>query len=329
MSDESQSPSLQEALPEAVESAEQGVEATSEDASVQAAAQDAQATLKDPKASKTEKKIAQKMLKTLTLKLDGEEFEEQLPFEIPDDPKAIEYMKRELQMGKMGQKRAQEKAVIEKEVLRFIQDLQAGGARAKKALSDPAIGLDLKQLAAQIIEEEIENSKKSPDQLEREKLQAELQALKEERENEKQTSNQKEFERIKEQEYERYDVLISQALEKSDLPKSPAVVKKIADYMLIALESGKDVSPEDVLPLVREEIINDYKELLNSLPDEEIEKFIGKERINNIRKKNIAKAKQGASNPAVKAATKAPSTGKTGEAKTEAKKQTLKDFFKF
>jgi hypothetical protein len=324
MSDESNVPSLQEALPEAIEAAQGSSESSEGDSSVQAVAEDAKATLNDPKATKTEKTIAKKMLRKLTLKLDGQEFEENLPFEIPDDPKAIEYMKRELQLGKMGQKRAQEKAVIEKEVMRFIEDLRKD---PRKALSDPAIGLDLKKLATQIIEEEIENSKKSPEQLAREQLEAELRSMKEERDNERKSASEKEFERIREQEYERYDVLMSQALEKSDLPKSPAVVKKMADYMLIGLESGKDVTPEDILPLVREEIIADYKALLNSLPDEELEKFIGKDRLNGIRKKNIAKAKQGANNPALKAPNKTASTGKTGEAKAAEPKVDFKKFF--
>jgi len=286
-----------------------------------------EALAKDPKASKAEKKAAKNLLKKLTLKVDGEEFEEELPFEIPNDPKAIEYMKRELQLAKMGQKRAQTAANLEREVLQFVEDLRKN---PRKALSDPAIGLDLKKLAAQIIEEEIENSKKSPEQLKAEQLEAELKAMKEDREREKQTREQQEFERLKEQEYERIDMLMSQALEKSDLPKTPAVVRKMAEYMSIGLQAGKDVSPADVLPIVREEIINDYQQLLNSLPDEEVEKFIGKDRINSIRKKSIAKAKQAAANPALKAPSKATDTGKvTKEQKEAEKKQSFKDYFKF
>ena len=47
-------------------------------------------------------------LNALRLKVDGQELEEELPFEIPDDPEAVEYMTRQLQMAKMGSKRAQE-----------------------------------------------------------------------------------------------------------------------------------------------------------------------------------------------------------------------------
>jgi len=63
-----------------------------------------------------------KRLNALRLKIDGHELEEELPFEIPDDPKAVEYMTRQLQMAKMGSKRAQEYAQLEKEIRNLIQE---------------------------------------------------------------------------------------------------------------------------------------------------------------------------------------------------------------
>lgn len=283
------------------------------------AAEQLKETITDPNVSKQEKKEAVKQLKKLKLKIDGQEIEEE--FDLNDD----EYLKKQLQLAKVAHKRMNEKSAIEKEVMRFVEDLRKN---PRKALSDPAIGLDLKKLAAEIIEEEIENSKKSPQQLEKEKLESELKTLKEEREKEKEEGRKKEFERLKEQEYERYDMLMSKALEKTDLPKSPYVVKKMADYMLLGLQEGKDVSPEDVIPLVREEITEDLKQMFAIMPEDVVEALIGKDVINRIRKKNIAKAKQ--QNPALAAPTKVADTGKVANAeKDNEPKQTFKQFFKF
>lgn len=313
-------PSVQESIAAPSEAAEQAVETTSQDSADQQQASTAQATLTDPNASKAVKKAAEKTLKKLKLKVDGQE--EELEFDPNDDT----YLTEQLQLAKVARKRMQEKSIIEKEVIQFINDLRKN---PKKALSDPAIGVDIKELARQIIEEEIENSRKSPEQLEKEKLESELKAIKEEREKEKEEQRQREFERIKEQEYERYDILMSQALEKTDLPKTPYIVKKMADYMLMGLESGKDVSPEDVIPLVREEMQQDLKEMFAVMPDEVIESLIGKDKLNSIRKKNIAKAKQSATNPALKASTKAADTGKSSEKEDKDKpKISYKDFFK-
>lgn len=258
-------------------------------------------------------------LRSLRLKVDGQEFDEELPFEIPDDPEAVEYMKRQLQMARMGSKRAQEYAQLEKEIRQLITE---GTKNPRKLLKE--LSIDEKELARQIIEQEIENAQKSPEQLEKERIEEELKMLKEEREKEKQEFERKEFERLQEQAYEKYDAQMTSALESSDLPKEPYVVKKIADYMLVALQQGYDVSAEDVIPLVREEIKNDLQSLIRVMPDEAIEQFLGKEVFGRFRKKNLAKAKEVA---AVSSAKAVRDTGGKAPTKEPEKKLTFKDFF--
>lgn len=258
-----------------------------------------------------------KALKTLKLKVDGKE--QSVEFDPNDD----EFMTRELQKSRAFEKRAQDFSQLEKEVKTFIEELRKN---PKKVLSDPNIGLDMKKLAAEVIEEEIANSQKSPEQLEREKLQNELKELKEQREKEKEADQKKEFDRIQEREFERYDTLMTQSLEKSDLPKSPYVVKKMADLLIMGLQAGVDVTPDDVLPLVREEIQNDLKQMFAVMPDEVIEKIVGKDIFTRIRKKNIAKTKAAPAslNSSIK------DTGMVGKPadKSSGKKMTFKEFFK-
>lgn len=283
------------------------------------------ADLKDQAINGTpaEKVEAKKMLRSLKIKFNGREYEEKLPFEIPDDEASREYMSKQLQMSRLAQSKSQEYSTLEKEVTEFVEQLRKN---PKKALSDPSIGLDMKKLAAEIIEEEIANSEKSPEQLKAEKLEAELKAIKEEREQEKDRFKKEEFERLQAQEFERYEGLMVQALETSKLPKSPYVVKKMADYMLLGLQSGYDVTPQDVLPLVEAEMQSDLKEMFAVMPDEVIEAMVGKDVITRIRKKNIAKAKAGNQPPVpVKAAIK--DVGTKSEPKA-GEKQSFKQFFK-
>jgi hypothetical protein len=258
-------------------------------------------------------------LRSLRLKVDGREIEEDLPFEIPDDPEAVEYMKRQLQMARMGTKRAQEYAQLEKEIRDLILE---GTKNPRKLLQE--LNIDERELARQIIEQEIENAQKSPEQLEKERIEAELKALKEEREREKQEFEQKEFERLQEQAYERYDQQMTDALERSNLPKEPYVVKKIADYMLVALQEGYDVSADDVIPLVKQELEKDIQTLINAMPDEALEQFLGKQRLANFRKKNLAKAKEAV---AVSSAKAVKDTGGKTAVKEPEKKMSFKDFF--
>ena len=311
----SSSPNAAPAAPEASQQAQST-------APVQGQAADAAAVIADPNASQAQKVQAAKKLKSLKIKVDGQEFEERLPFEIDDTKEAREYMAKQLQMSKVAQKRMGEKAQLEGEVRQFLDLLKKD---PKKLLSDPTYGVDLKKLAAQMIEEEIANAAKSPEQLEKERYQKELAELKEQRAKEKEEYEKREFERVQQLEYERYDSLMTQALEKSDLPKSPYVVKKMADYMLMGLQEGMDISPEDVLPLVRDEILEDIRQMAQSMPLETIEKLFGGDVLSKIRKKNVAKAK--ASPQTAKG--KLPDVGATPaeKKKDEPKKMTIKQLF--
>ncbi len=264
-----------------------------------------------------------KRLKSLKIKVDGKEFDEELPFEFDDNPETVEYLRKNLQLSKVSQKRMSEKATLENEVKRFVEQLRKD---PESVLSDPALGLDLKKLAAKIIEKEIEDSKKSPEQLEKEKLQTRLKQLEDEREKEKEEYKTREIARLQEQEYERYDMLMTKALEKTDLPKSPYIVKKIADYMLMGLKDGIDITPEDVLPLVRDEMQNDLKEMFAVMPDEVVESIVGKDVFNRIRKKNLAKAKNQPTTSLKGAIKDIGVTKQSAEVPAGAKK-TFKDYF--
>lgn len=319
---EPNTPNSTESAPvsEGIDSVQESQE--NQDLAAEEVAEEAKEESKDSKSasSKEVKKEEQKKAnkKKFKLKVDGKESEEEVDL---DDE---EYLTRQLQLAKAAQKRIKEHSDLQKEVAMFIDQLKKD---PRKVLSDPNIGIDIKQLAAQIIEEDIANSQKSPEQLEKEKLEARLRELEDERKREKEEYERKEIERLQQQEYERYDLLITQALEKSDLPKSPYVVKKIADYMLLGLQNNLDVTPEDILPMVREEMVSDLKEMFAVMPDEVVEAIVGKDVINRIRKKSVAKAKEKGI-PPTPVSKAIPDTGaKKNESKESGKKMTLKEFF--
>lgn len=259
-----------------------------------------------------------KKIKKLKLKFNGKEIEEELPFEIEEAH--AEWLAKQRQKAMLADHKANEYSQLEREVGAFIQELRKN---PKKALSNPAIGLDIKQFAAEILQEEIEQAQKSPEQLKEEALQRELEELKAERAREKEEMNARELERLTEREYERYDNLMSSAIEASDLPKSPYVVKKMTEYLMMGIENGIDVEPKDVIPLIREEIQNDIQEMFQVMPAEVIEQILGKSNMEKLRKKRVASAK--APVP-VKASVKDIGAQKKEEKKEE-KKQTLKEFF--
>jgi hypothetical protein len=299
------------------ESTEAPVEATAAPAEQAAVEKKIEALENKPKLTKVEAKT----LKQLRLKVDGQEFLEDLPFEIPNTKEAIEYTTRQLQLARASQARMGETAQIKKEVQRFIEDFRKN---PRKVMEDPSFGIDVKKFAAQILEEEINNSKKSPEQLEKEKLQSKIKELEEERKKEKEELQKREFEMLQTQAYEEYDRDITAAISESTLPKSSYTVKKVADYMLLGLQQGIDVKAKDVIPLVEEEIRKDLKEMFSVLPQDVVEALIGKETLGKFRKKNVAQAKQVAANPS-----KGIDVGKKTEvAPKPVKKMTIRDYLK-
>ncbi len=260
-----------------------------------------------------------KRIKQIKGKFNGKEFVEDLPFEV--DEEHAQWLVNQRQKAMLADHKAREYAQLENEVGAFIQELRKN---PKKALQNPAIGLDIKELAASILQEEIERSQKSPEQLRAEEAEAKLQELMAEREREKQESEARELERLTEREYERYDNLMSSALESSDLPKSPYVVKKMTEYMIMAVENNIDVDPRDVIPLIRDEIHSDIQQMFGSMPAELIEQVIGKDTLGKLKSHRRAAANKPP--VPVKAAVKDVAS-KTEEKKEPKKQQTMRDFF--
>lgn len=227
-----------------------------------------------------------KRLNKLKLKVHGEEIEEELPFEIEEDPEVVEYLTKNLQLGKAAQRAMQEKASYEQQVKQFFQGMKSN---TREYLMQ--MGIDPKEFAAAVIEEEIKKAQLTPEQLKEMELQEELRAEREARQKEREEYEQRELSRLQQVEYERIDNQMTEALESSDLPKTPYVVRKMAEYMLIGSRNGIDLTAKDVLPLVREELMGDLKGIINSLGEDAAEEFIGKEVMTRLRKKNVAKAK--------------------------------------
>lgn len=329
--------SIGDNIADAVESAEQAIAANNEEASeeVEASSEETdEESGEELEASEEETSEAEdgtidaqaevelkKMLRKLNLKIDGEEIEEELPFEIPEEH--ADWYRKQLQLAKVSQKRMQQYSSLENQANSFLEQLKND---PMSLLQDPSLGVDVEAMVEQYINRQIEDSEKSPDQLEREKLQQELEDLRSERNKEKEEIQSREFARLEEQAMESYDAKMTEALEGSNLPKSPYVVKKMADYLLMALEDGYDVDPADVLPLVEQEIQSDIQQMFGAMPDEVFEQTVGKDRLNKIRKKNIESAKKKQS---ITTAKSIKDTGiNSADSEKNAKpKQTLKQFF--
>lgn len=309
MSEENQGQSapIQEVAPQTQE----GQEQLSQDTS-------AQATPTTPQ----EQKIESKRLQKLKLKVYGEEMDEDLPdfLKVDESPEAVEYLTKQFQMAKAAQRAMQENSSYKNQVQQFFNGFKADTRAALEQM-----GIDPKQFAAAVIEDEIKKSQMSPEQRRAEDAEAKLKKFEDERKKEKDELGKKEQERMQQLEYDKINTQFERALEKSSLPKEAYIVKKMAEYMLIASKQDVELSAEEVLPLVEQEIKSDIQALIRALGEDKVEEFVGKDVFNKIRKKNIAKSK----NTPATAIAQIRDTGQTSKGKDSAtpEKKSLKDFF--
>lgn len=286
----------------------------SSDTSQEAAPQEAAAQIDaDPNLNKEQKKQLKKQLK---IKVDGQEFTEEF------DPNDDDYLRKNLQLAKVSQKRMQETAEIKKQVGDFLQLLQRDPAQA---LAD--LGIDPDQFAEGHLTKKVEDLKKSPQQLAQEKVEAELTKLKAEIQRKEQEAQQAEIRQLQQQYEIELDRDITDALVgQNELPKSPYVVKRMADLMLLAIKNGNpNVKASDVMPVVRKQIKRELQDMFGQMPEDILENVVGKPNMERMRKKRLA-----TKTPPVDTSKKIVDSGRANKSDATAKdpKVRMSDFFK-
>ncbi len=250
-----------------------------------------------------------------------------------------ELLKR-AQMGYSADEKWQEAAKMRKQMDGFIQLLQRDPAKALEQM-----GYDVDKMAEERIQQRIAEMQKSPEQIEREKLQRELQDMKDRDKAREEEYRSKETQRIQDQYAIELENDISGALDSNTFgfPKTPYVVKRIADTMILAVQRGmdttndltpaqrqrlKNITAKDVLPIVDQEIRQELNDMYSASPDEVFEQLVGKDRLNKYRRGKIKKtAKPGSASDIKQTGTK--EIKKTQEAQSPAqKKMSSKDFFR-
>lgn len=269
-----------------------------------------------------------KRIKQLQLKVNGREFTEDLPFEIDDNPEVIKYMTKELQMSRAAQIAMQEKGSFEKQVESFFQNLKGNTAQVLSQM-----GIDPVKFAAEQLEAEIKKQQLSPEERKNQELEEKLRKLEEDSKRKEQEFNQQKFEANRKSIHDRIESQMIQALDKSDVPYTPEVADRIAKYMMLGLQDPDGpiaLTPEDVLPLVREDLMNGFQHILKGMSADQIQKFIGKDVFDNVRKNNIQKIKTSGTTPATaKAAIKEVGTQqKKPLQQKDAPKINMREFFK-
>lgn len=236
----------------------------------------------DSKADKAAKKDARKKYE---LMVNGKKKDVELDFDNDEE------VKKYLQKAFASDEKFQEAAMTRKQAEQLVEMLRTNPLQI---LRHPELGLDIKALATSILNEEIEEMGKTPEQKRMEELERKL-AEKENREKELEKQKQEaELERFRAETYQQLDDDITSALSSSDLPKSPYVIKRIADAMMEAVDvhGYTDVRVQDIMPYVEQQILSEIQQMFEAKPADVMEKIIGKKNLDSYRKSKISKSRK-------------------------------------
>ena len=240
----------------------------------------AEATQEEVKAEE----VKQELIRQLKLKVDGKEEVMDLPFEV--DEKGAEWLANRIQPTRAAQKRFQEAAEQKRTIEQALKNAKNDPASALKTL-----GVDAQQFAEQYMEQIIKEQDMTEEERRvaaAERRVAELEAQNKAREDAA----------IKKQQEEQYNASMTQitkqiteALESSDLPKSNTTQRRMAEYMMMNLQNGVELPMASIVELVKEDYVQDIKEMFGGASGEQLINLFGEDVTNKIRKSDLAKLK--------------------------------------
>lgn len=203
------------------------------------------------------------------------------------DPAEIQ---RYLSMGYDANDKWQSAAEMKRQSEQFLRTLKNDPLAI---LNNPNLGLNVQELAMQILQGQIDDQLLSPEEKEFRSMKEQLEGF----QREKSSREQAEAERRQVEADRNWEASTSQAvkegLKSTGLPHTNFTWSTTLQYMAAAMDAGhSNVTPQDVMPYVK----RDYQraqEQLYSLPDDELLAHIGDANINRIQQAVIKKTRGG------------------------------------
>lgn len=221
--------------------------------------------------------------KKYQLKANGKDREIELDFDNDDD------VKKYLSKAIAADEKFQEAAMTRKQSEQLIEMLRTNPLAI---LKHPDLGIDVKALAQYVLNEELEDMAKTPEQKKLEEMEKRIKDYEDDKKRLEDEKRQSEMARIESEAFQQLDDQISSALAKTSLPRSDYTIKRIADMMIDAVNAGyTDVTVEQIMPLVEDKVNRELQQMFEIAPDEVFEKLVNKKRLDAYRKARVSKSK--------------------------------------
>lgn len=223
-------------------------------------------------------------IRKFKLKLNGQEQEFDL-----GNQEHLTTIQRMAQKGESADRKFNEAAMMRKQNEEFIRLLKTN---PEAVLSNPTIGVDVKDWAEKFLWQRLQEERMSPEQKKAAEMSRELEDYRQREMLTKEKEEREQFEKQKTEYKGRLETDIIKTLETSGLPKSPRTVARIAHYMLEAKARGwTDVSPSDVVETVWKEYIDEHNQFYGLLPTEKLKAILSPELRKKFRELEMAEVK--------------------------------------
>ena len=276
-------------------------------------------------AGATEEQV-QDMIREFEIKVNGKTRKKKV--DLSDE----EQIRRILQREAAGQEAMQRARELEKAYNSGLEELKNDPFRVLQEL-----GLDPDILAEQRIQERIEEMKKTPEQIEFERMQKELAEARKREENLKKQQEEAEFQQLVDQQAESLEREIEDAFVDSNtfLKPNRSVLMKLVNALEWAeRQTDEDGQPigqvkvKDVLPIVEEEYLKELNDLFQDVPDAMFEKYVGKQNLDRYRKAKLNNAKTANSKKVNQLASSNKKLEDSDMKKRDRKTKNMSDFFR-
>lgn len=235
-----------------------------------------------PESAKDELAKAQSLIKKLKLKVDGQEFEEEI------DLSNEEQLIRDIQLARAAKKRMAEAQEAKRKAFELVQAFDTDPTSLLKRHPKGY------ELAEQLLLEKIQAEMMTPEQRQMMQMQKELEAYKAQEKAIKEQQEQAQLQALEAKQAEHYQKTIIDALEKAGLPKTPEAAKRMAFLLHKNLELGLELDAVELAQEAKKEYQMTLQSLAKNATPEQLLQILDQETLKKLRQYDAQqyKAKQ-------------------------------------
>lgn len=218
--------------------------------------------------------------KAYKFKIDDQEVTEEL---------TEEDVTKYLQKAKGADKRFQEAATIKQQTERLYQLLKENPLSVIEKIHGPKS----REMMEKHLWQQIERERMDPQARELLETKERLQALEAEKKAFEEKQQQEQFTKLKLQHAQNFDKEIKEALTASGKPVTSYGYKRVAHYMLQAMNEGRQLSAKDAVPLMEADQQADFRAMFETVTEDQIIALLGEPVVEKIRKADLKRVRSG------------------------------------